>query len=116
MGGSIAFLPQSSHFHLCTQLSLESHGHQNIYKSIEEDADTGNAEKETGTMEMTDVMVHIDEEIDHGRRTQIADTVREHKGVMAVAHHDEKPHLLIIEYDPRRACATDRVVVNATCL
>ncbi len=51
-------------------------------------------------MEMADVTVHIDEAIDHDRRTRIADTVRAHKGVMAVAHHDEKPHLMIIEYDP----------------
>jgi hypothetical protein len=51
-------------------------------------------------MEMTDVTIHIDETVSHERRTQIADTVRAHKGVMAVAHHDEKPHLMIIEYDP----------------
>jgi len=51
-------------------------------------------------MEMTDIIIHIDEAIDHEHRLQIADTVREHTGVMAVAHHDEKPHLLIIEYDP----------------
>lgn len=51
-------------------------------------------------MEMTDVTIHIDETIDHERRTEIADTIRAHKGVMAVAHHDEKPHLMIIEYDP----------------
>ena len=51
-------------------------------------------------MEMVDVTVHLDETMDHKRRTKIADTVRAHKGVMAVAHHDEKPHLMIIEYNP----------------
>lgn len=51
-------------------------------------------------MEMADVTMHIDETIDHERRTKIADTIRAHKGVMAVAHHDEKPHLMIIEYNP----------------
>ena len=51
-------------------------------------------------MEMVDVTMHIDETIDHERRTKIADTIRAHKGVMAVAHHDEKPHLMIIEYNP----------------
>jgi len=51
-------------------------------------------------MQMADVMVHIDETVDPERRAKIADTVRAHKGVMAVAHHDEKPHLMIIEYDP----------------
>lgn len=51
-------------------------------------------------MEMVDVTIHVDETIDHERRTEIADIIRAHKGVMAVAHHDEKPHLMLIEYDP----------------
>ena len=51
-------------------------------------------------MEMTDILIHINEATDHEHRTQIADIVRAHKGVMAVAHHDEKPHLMIVEYDP----------------
>ena len=51
-------------------------------------------------MEMADVTIHLNETIDHERRTQIADAVRTHKGVMAVAHHDAKSHLMIIEYDP----------------
>ncbi len=49
---------------------------------------------------MADVTLHIDETIDHKRRTKIADTVRAHKGVAAVAFHDNKPHLMIVEYDP----------------
>lgn len=51
-------------------------------------------------MEMTDVTIHIDETVADQRRIKIADIVRAHKGVMAVAHHDEKPHLMIIEYNP----------------
>lgn len=51
-------------------------------------------------MEMADVTIHIDETIGHERRTKIADGIRAHQGVMAVAHHDEKPHLMIIEYNP----------------
>lgn len=51
-------------------------------------------------MDMADVTIHIDETIGHERRAEIADTIRARKGVMAVAHHDEKPHLMIIEYDP----------------
>ncbi len=45
-------------------------------------------------MEMADVEIHIDETIDDDRRTKIADTVRAHKGVMAVAH------VMIIKYNP----------------
>ncbi len=56
-------------------------------------------------MEMADVMIHVDETIDHDRRTKIADIVRAHDGVAGVAHHDEKPHLLIVEYDPLKVSA-----------
>jgi hypothetical protein len=49
---------------------------------------------------MADVTLHIDETIDHARRTKIADTVRARKGVTAVAYHDSKPHLMVVEYDP----------------
>jgi len=49
---------------------------------------------------MADVTLHIDETIDHKRRAKIADTVRAHKGVTAVAYHDKKPHLMIVKYTP----------------
>ena len=51
-------------------------------------------------MQMVDVTIHVDETIDHDRRTKIADIVRTHAGVTGVAHHDQKPHLMIVEYDP----------------
>ena len=51
-------------------------------------------------MEMVDVTIHVDETLNHERRTQIADIVRAHKGVATVCYHDEKPHLMIVEYDP----------------
>jgi len=58
-------------------------------------------------MQMVDVTIHVDETIDHDRRVAIADSVRAHKGVAAVAHHDEKPHLMIVEYDPQVVNAQD---------
>jgi len=54
---------------------------------------------------MADVVIHVDETIDHDRRTQIADVVRDHGGVAVVAHHDDKPHLMIVEYDPQAVTA-----------
>jgi len=58
-------------------------------------------------MDMVDVTVHIDETVNHERRIKIADTVRESKGVMGVAFHDEKPHLMIIEYNPKMVGSKD---------
>ena len=52
-------------------------------------------------MQTADVIIHVDETIDHDRRMKIADIVRVHAGVTEVAHHDEKPHLMIVKYDPQ---------------
>jgi hypothetical protein len=62
-------------------------------------------------MDMADVVIHINESVEHDRRVAIADAIRGHPGVMGVAHHDEKPHLLIVEYDPDQAHATDLLQV-----
>jgi hypothetical protein len=62
-------------------------------------------------MQMADVTIHLDETMDHDRRAAIADTVRAHKGVMGVAHHDTKPHLMIVEYDPEEVHARELLQV-----
>ena len=62
-------------------------------------------------MDMADVIIHVNESVDHNRRTEIADMIRNHKGVMGVAHHDEKPHLLIVEYDPEEVHAKELLQV-----
>lgn len=49
---------------------------------------------------MVDVMIHIDANTDHEQREFIRDLFLRHKGVDAAAYHDDKPHLMIIEYDP----------------
>jgi Glu-tRNA(Gln) amidotransferase subunit E-like FAD-binding protein len=63
-------------------------------------------------MHMADVVIHINESVDHDRRTEIADIVRNHKGVMGVAHHDEKPHLMIVEYDPAEVHSKDLLQIT----
>lgn len=62
-------------------------------------------------MDMADVIIHVNESVDHNRRTEIADMIRNHKGVMGVAHHDEKPHLLTVEYDPEEVHAKELLQV-----
>lgn len=62
-------------------------------------------------MDMADVVIHINESVDHDQRTAIADLVRAHSGVMAVSHHDEKPHLMIVEFDPEQVHAKELLQV-----
>ena len=49
-------------------------------------------------MDMADVVIGIKETVEHDQRVEIADAIRAHTGVMGVAHHDEKPHFLLVEY------------------
>ncbi len=58
-------------------------------------------------IKLVDVMVHIDESIDHDLRESLADKLRALDGVVAAASHDEKPHLMVVEYDPDRIKSTE---------
>jgi hypothetical protein len=49
---------------------------------------------------MTDVTMHIDEETSHEQREALRDHLLQRDGVLAAAYRDEKPHLMVIGYDP----------------
>ena len=49
---------------------------------------------------MVDVMIHIDPETTHSDREMLRDSLLQQSGVDAAAYHDDKPHLIMIEYDP----------------
>ena len=51
---------------------------------------------------LVDITIHIDETIEKSRRPELVDTVRQQDGVVSVGYHDEKPHLMIIEYNPEK--------------
>ncbi len=58
-------------------------------------------------VQMADVTIHLDETLDHDTREDLRDRILALDGVMGVAHHDSKPHLMIVEYDPARLHAID---------
>ncbi len=47
-----------------------------------------------------DVMLHIDEELSHGNLEDFRDVLLHENGVYSASFHDDKPHLMIIVYDP----------------
>lgn len=53
-------------------------------------------------MKMVDVLVHLDETAGHDQREGLEDQLRDMDGVVAATSHDDKPHLLMVEYDPDR--------------
>ena len=51
---------------------------------------------------IADVTVHIDETIDHSKLQEISDAVRSLDGIESVTFHDDKPHFMIVKYDPEQ--------------
>ena len=49
---------------------------------------------------MADITLHIDENTSHTDRENLRDSLLAMNGVMAADYHDEKPHLMIVEYNP----------------
>lgn len=46
------------------------------------------------------VTLHIDENTTHDEREGYRDELLALDGVMAAAYHDERPHLMVVVYDP----------------
>jgi hypothetical protein len=63
---------------------------------------------------MVDITLHIDEATSHEQRESLCDSLRALDGVVAAAAHDEKPHLLVVEYDPDRIKSSEFVTVAKT--
>lgn len=51
---------------------------------------------------IVDVTIHIDENLEDARRPQLIEKMRAQAGVVAVGYHDEKPHLMVVEYNPEK--------------
>jgi hypothetical protein len=49
---------------------------------------------------LADVTLHIDETTTHNDRESFRDALLGMEGVIAAAYHDERPHLMLIEYNP----------------
>ena len=50
--------------------------------------------------QIADITMHIDESTTHEARERLRDELLSIDGVMAAAYHDEKPHLIVMAYDP----------------
>lgn len=53
-------------------------------------------------IQLADVVVHIDQTLEAGRRSVIEDELRAIDGVVSVHNPDDRPHLTIVEYNPEK--------------
>ncbi len=61
---------------------------------------------------MVDITLHIDEETSQEDREGLRDTYLQLNGVMAADYKNEKPHLMIIEYNPDVISSSDLLKVT----
>lgn len=48
---------------------------------------------------MSDIMLHIDEELDSKEQSILETQMRQQEGVIGLGYHDTRPHLMIVEYN-----------------
>jgi len=53
-------------------------------------------------IQLADVVVHIDQTLEHDRRSKIEEELRAIDGVVSVHNPDDRPHLAIVEYNPNK--------------
>ena len=51
-------------------------------------------------IKMTDIMLHIDEELDTESQYALETHMREQEGVIGLGYHSNRAHLMIVEYNP----------------
>lgn len=53
-------------------------------------------------IQLADVTVHIDENLDAALRARIEEKVRAVEGVVSFHNPEDRPHLVVVEYNPER--------------
>ncbi len=55
---------------------------------------------------LTDVTIHIDSDTDSGTRANVENGLRIIKGVVSVHMPEDKPHLIVVEYNPEETSSS----------
>ena len=58
---------------------------------------------------MVDVILHIDEKTTHDERESLRDVLLKKRGVMTADCRDDRPHLMIVGYDPENIKNSDLI-------
>jgi hypothetical protein len=58
-------------------------------------------------MNITDVMIHINEPLSVAARSSLEEAMRQIEGVVAPRFNPGKEHLLVVAFDPEKANAAD---------
>ena len=62
-------------------------------------------------IDLADVTIHIDKTLDEEGAAKLEEAFRQRMGVVAVRINPDRPHLVIVEYNPRQINSRDLVDV-----
>ncbi|MCW8853478.1 MAG: ATP-binding protein [Gammaproteobacteria bacterium] len=60
---------------------------------------------------ITDIMLHIDEDLDKDHRNQLETYMRGQEGIVSLGYHDKRPHLMMVGYNPE--CITSMDILTS---
>jgi hypothetical protein len=58
-------------------------------------------------MSQSDIVIHIDEELNDERIHTLERDVSMRDGVVSACVHEDRRHLMLVDYDPHGVCSTD---------
>jgi hypothetical protein len=64
-------------------------------------------------VDLPDVLVHVAETLGYEGLKELEGVIRTEPGVISVAFHEEKPHLIVVQFDPQLTQAT-RILQRVT--
>jgi hypothetical protein len=60
-------------------------------------------------IDLADVTIHIDESMDEDGKTKLEEAFRSRDGVVSVLINPDRPHLVVVEYNPKIIKSRDLV-------
>lgn len=62
-------------------------------------------------IDLADVTLHVDETLDSARLNDLEDAFRQREGVVSVHVDEKRPHLFVLEYNPKLIHSKDLVKI-----
>ena len=62
-------------------------------------------------IDLADVTLHVDETLDRDRLTELEEAFRQREGVVSVHVDQKRPHLFVLEYNPKMIHSKDLVKI-----
>jgi hypothetical protein len=74
---------------------------------VQPGSDPGLVDRRKYIMQISDMVMHVDEKLGENSRRNVERTITAHKGVIHAHFNEKRPHLMLVSYDPKRTSSFD---------